>query len=80
MAKLTKLFEPIRIGPLELPNRIIWPAITTFYDTNYDLKGEERSAYFYAELAKGGAGLLIIGALQALYPHPLYHLTCSLSL
>lgn len=68
MSKLTKLFEPIRIGSLELPNRIVWPAITTLYDTHYDLKGEERSAYFYAEIARGGVGLMIIGALQAIYP------------
>jgi len=68
MTKLTRLFEPIRLGSLELPNRIIWPPLTTFHDTNYDLKGEERSAYFYGEMAKGGAGLIIIGALQALYP------------
>ncbi|GAH87149.1 unnamed protein product, partial [marine sediment metagenome] len=68
MGKLAKLFEPINLGSLELPNRIVWPAITTFLDTHYDMKGEERSAYFYAERAKGGAGLLIIGALQAIYP------------
>jgi len=68
MANLEELFKPISLGSLELRNRIVWPAITTYYDTHYDMKGEERSAYFYAKRSKGGAGLLIIGALQAIYP------------
>lgn len=66
--KLTHLFSPIRIGNLDLPNRILFSAVTTYYDYHYDLKGEERSAYFYAERARGGAAMLVIGALQALYP------------
>lgn len=64
MTGLTKLFEPIKIGSIELPNRIIMPALTTFYD----LEGGNRFADFYAERAAGGAALFILGALQALYP------------
>jgi len=63
-----KLFEPTRIGSLELKNRIVFPAITTYYDTHYDLLGAERSADFYAEIASGGAGLIVIAGLQAIYP------------
>jgi len=63
-----RLFEPIKIGSLELPNRIVFPAITTYYDTHYDLLGVERSADFYAEIARGGAGLITIAGLQAIYP------------
>ncbi|MEW6142348.1 MAG: FAD-dependent oxidoreductase [Chloroflexota bacterium] len=62
------LFKPIVLGRLKLNNRIVFPAITTLYDEFYDLHGDERSEYFYAEVARGGAGLMIIGALQALYP------------
>jgi 2,4-dienoyl-CoA reductase-like NADH-dependent reductase (Old Yellow Enzyme family)/thioredoxin reductase len=62
--KLKKLFQPIRIGSLELPNRIIMPAITT----NYDFDKVDRLVGFYAERAKGGVGLIITGALQTLYP------------
>jgi 2,4-dienoyl-CoA reductase (NADPH2) len=58
------LFEPINIGSLTIPNRIIMPAITT----NYSLDSDERQANFYAEIARGGAGLIIIGAVQAIYP------------
>lgn len=61
---LTKLFEPIRLGPLEISNRIIMPAITT----QYDLEEGDRIEQFYAERARGGVGLLIIGALKVLYP------------
>jgi len=62
------LYQPVKIGQLELPNRIVFPAITTLFDTHYDLKGEECSESFYAEIARGGVGLMVIGALQALYP------------
>lgn len=68
MTAFPKLFEPIRLGSLELKNRIVFPAITTYYDTHYDLSGTERSADFYAEIARGGAGLIVIAGLQAIYP------------
>ena len=44
---LTKLFEPVTIGSLELPNRIIMPALTTYYD-------HQRLARFMAARACGG--------------------------
>jgi 2,4-dienoyl-CoA reductase (NADPH2) len=62
------LFEPINIGGLELKNRILFPAVTTLFDTHYDFKGQNRSLDFYAEIARGGAGLVTIGALQSTYP------------
>jgi len=40
------------------------PAITT----NYSVESDERQGNFYAEIARGGAGLIIIGAIQAIYP------------
>ncbi|MFC2018540.1 FAD-dependent oxidoreductase [Chloroflexota bacterium] len=58
------MFQPIKLGALELPNRIIMPAVNTLYD----LEGDERLADFYAEIARGGAGLIILGSIQALYP------------
>jgi len=65
LSNLQRLFEPIRIGPLELPNRIVMAAITTHFD--FDESGRLWEN-FYAERARGGAGLLIIGAFQSLYP------------
>jgi len=64
LARLKTLFTPINIGPLALPNRIIMPAITTLID-NVEIS---RWVDFYAERAKGGAGLLIVGGLQTLFP------------
>ena len=64
MIKLKKLFQPFKIGPLELPNRIIMIAVST----RYDFEESNRLANFYAERAKGGVGLIITGALQTLYP------------
>ncbi len=64
MARLTRLFEPIKLGSLKLDNRLVMSAMTTHYD--YD--DSDRQVNFYAARAKGGVGLIVIGALQALYP------------
>jgi len=64
MIKLEKLFQPAKIGPLELPNRIIMVAMTT----RYDFEESSRLADFYAARARGGVGLIITGALQTLFP------------
>ena len=57
MAKLTKLFEPIRVGNLELKNRIKMPAMAVSPP-----EAEEavisRLKYFYAEKAKGGVAII----------------------
>lgn len=49
-----KLFEPITIRGMELPNRIVYPAI----QMNMGLTNR-RARAFYTERALGGAGLLI---------------------
>ena len=64
MNTITKLFRPIKIGSLELPNRIIMPATTT----NYDFDSLERQVQFFSARARGGVGLITVGALQTIYP------------
>jgi len=49
-----KLFEPITINGMEVPNRIVYPAI----QMNMGLTNR-RARAFYAERALGGAGLII---------------------
>lgn len=66
MTKLKKLFEPIKLDSLELPNRIIMSAMSTGYDS--DLEKGDRWVNFYAARARGGVGLIIVGTLQAIYP------------
>jgi len=59
MAEFEHLFRPIRIGKIEISNRICFSAhATNFAEDNLP---SERQAYYYAERAKGGAGLIVIG-------------------
>ncbi len=48
------LFEPIKIGEMELRNRIVMPTIACFF-------GPKQLREFYAERAKGGVGLIMVG-------------------
>ena len=54
----TRLFEPGRIGGLELKNRIVMPAMGCSLAESTGEAGE-RIIRYYAERAKGGAGLII---------------------
>ena len=49
-----KLFEPITIRGMQVPNRIVYPAIQMNMGLN-----SRRARAFYAERAAGGAGLVI---------------------
>jgi 2,4-dienoyl-CoA reductase (NADPH2) len=57
--KFFKLFTPIKIRDMIVPNRIVMPAI----NLNYANEGyiTQRLIDFYVERAIGGAGMLIIG-------------------
>jgi mycofactocin system FadH/OYE family oxidoreductase 2 len=56
------LFSPIRLGKVEVPNRICFSAHTT----NFAIHGliHERQIAYYEERAKGGCGLIILGELS----------------
>jgi 2,4-dienoyl-CoA reductase (NADPH2) len=53
------LFKPIRIGPVEVPNRIFMPCMGTLFST--DQKLNERFYRYYERRAEGGAGLIVAG-------------------
>jgi 2,4-dienoyl-CoA reductase-like NADH-dependent reductase (Old Yellow Enzyme family)/thioredoxin reductase len=53
------LFTPLKIGNMELPNRIVMLPMTTGYCETDETVGD-RFIDFFAERAKGGAGLIII--------------------
>jgi len=57
--KLVKLFEPLKIGNIEIKNKIIMPAMAL----NYTPQGfvTDKFINFYEERAKGGAGVIIVG-------------------
>jgi len=57
MSHLKKLFEPIKIGQLELENRIVFLAMGTQFSKYHSIP--DRLIRFNAERARGGAGLVI---------------------
>jgi len=54
-----KLFEPIKVGQMELKNRIAMPAIHHSYTPDNFVN--ERLIKYYATRASGGAGLITVG-------------------
>ncbi|MBI5569948.1 MAG: FAD-dependent oxidoreductase [Desulfomonile tiedjei] len=59
---MTKLFDPISVGPMALANRVVMPAM----HLNYTPGGavSDQVINFYAARARGGAGLIIIGGAE----------------
>ncbi|NVO01000.1 MAG: NADH:flavin oxidoreductase, partial [Geobacteraceae bacterium] len=53
------LFEPIMIGRMEVKNRIFMPAMHMNMAANYAVT--DRLTEFYAERARGGAGMITVG-------------------
>jgi len=66
-SSLTHLFQPGRIGRLELPNRIVMAPMGSNFAEADGHCGERIQAYYEAR-AKGGAGLLIMGVGSIAYP------------
>lgn len=59
---MTSLFSPAQIGRLAVRNRLVMPAMVLNFPTE---QGEATDQYvrFYEERARGGAGLIIVGAM-----------------
>ena len=62
MAAYPHLFEPLELGFVTLPNRILMGSMHTGLETRPD--GIARLAAFYAERAKGGAALIVTGGFS----------------
>ena len=58
MVELKKLFEPIKIGKMELRNRIVMAPVNTYY-SEVGVVGNRLIDYL-VERAKGGVGLIIV--------------------
>ncbi len=54
-----KLFEPIRIGSMEVKNRIVMAPMSSRLSTEFGVISD-RIIDFYVERAKGGVGLIVI--------------------
>jgi universal bacterial protein YeaZ len=57
-----RLFTPVRIGDLEIKNRIVMPAISHMYTP--DGYATERFNEYYWRRAEGGAGLITVGGCR----------------
>lgn len=55
-----KLLEPLKVGNIQLKNRIMFPPLTTGYEGR-DGSITSQSRAFYTRLAKGGAGYIVLG-------------------
>ena len=55
------LFSPLQMGPLTLPNRIVHVP-TDISSSNADGEVSERDIHHHGNIAKGGAGFVIVGA------------------
>lgn len=75
-----KLFEPLRIGSLEIKNRYGMAPICCMFNDWTGMVSDEDIAYCVAR-AKGGAGLIIVGSVlvtelgKRVAPHPWIHMT-----
>lgn len=58
------IFTPIKIGNVELKNRIMFPPLTTSFEERGGII-TPKSIEFYRQIANGGAGLIVIGDVGA---------------
>ena len=57
MSRFEHLFSPIRVGTMELPNRLVMAPMTVDY-ANDDETPSERQIAYYRERAQGGVALI----------------------
>ena len=57
--EFVKLFEPVTINQLQVPNRIVMPSMGLAYTDKYEFSDRFRN--FYWERAEGGVGLMTVG-------------------
>ncbi|MBO5122646.1 MAG: NADH oxidase, partial [Oscillospiraceae bacterium] len=61
MLKYPHLFTPLKIGNMVIANRVCHVP-TDVSSSNADGSVSERDIHHHSEIAKGGAGLIIVGA------------------
>lgn len=59
----SKLFEPVSIGTMQIPNRMVVPSMVTNY-CGHDGKATERYLAYHREKARGGWGMVITEAYK----------------
>ena len=66
MTQLTNIFEPGKIGRMEVKNRIVMAPMGT-HASDRDGFVTDRMIDYYVERAKGGVGLIIIQGTKVLF-------------
>ena len=61
MQSFQYLFSPIQLGGLELPNRVVHVP-TDISSSHADGEVSERDIHHHTDIARGGAGFIIVGA------------------
>jgi len=69
MKSLDRLFSPIKIGPMEVKNRVVMSPMTTSYAAE-DGSVSEKMLHYYEARAKGGVGLMILESTTIDGMHP----------
>jgi len=60
-AQYPYLFSPLKLGPITIKNRIVFgPHVTSQWSS--DFLATPRAKYYYEERARGGVGMIIVGA------------------
>ncbi len=59
---LTNVLQHLTIGSIDIPNRIVFPAVQTNFATSEGFV-TERLLRMYGKLAEGGSGLIIVGCI-----------------
>jgi 2,4-dienoyl-CoA reductase-like NADH-dependent reductase (Old Yellow Enzyme family)/thioredoxin reductase len=62
-----KLFQPLKVKNITIPNRLVMSAACTEYGTK-DGYVTDRLINYYAERAKGGTGLIFVEVANPIYP------------
>ncbi|MGI6580520.1 MAG: FAD-dependent oxidoreductase [Saccharofermentanales bacterium] len=68
MSNVQALLKSIKIGGVEVKNRVILPSMAMNF-ANYDGTPTRTLLSYYAERAKGGCGLIITEAMPVLHPY-----------
>ena len=63
-AEYSKLLMPIKIGGVEIRNRVAMGAMGDFFLTNVDGSFSQRCVDYFIERARGGVGLIVTGVCQ----------------
>ncbi|MBL7120144.1 MAG: FAD-dependent oxidoreductase [Dehalococcoidia bacterium] len=68
MAKLKYLFQPVRIGSMEVQNRVVMPGMTTGFGVDEDRRVTPQLTEYFVERASSRPGMIIVASTLV---HPL---------